>query len=297
MRQLLLKYFLFFISVISFSQLKAEVEIPNLNNQAVIDLADIIPANQERAFNQELIAFSDSTGSQIVVFTFNDLNGDYIENVGIKAAEKWKIGRKNIDDGVILLVAKNDRQVRIEVGYGLEGALTDALSKRIIENVIVPEFKNGQFYLGLYEATQIIKSVILGEDLPDYIKGSNSGADGSAQVVGFVFLFFITLFISIIFTGFVKNKILAGVITALIGLVIGFIFFALIKGVLVGIIVGLLRMTMNFKDKGGGSGRSGGYRGGWYVGGGSSSFGGGGFGGGFSGGGGSFGGGGASGSW
>lgn len=296
MNRILLKYFLFL--TLSFSSLfgYAEVEIPELNNRPIVDLANLIPENQEKAFNRELMAFADSTGSQIVIFTFNSLDGDAIENVGIQAAEKWKIGRGGIDDGVIILVAKDDRKMRIEVGYGLEGALTDALSKRIIENVMKPNFRNGQFYLGLHEATQVIISVINGEGFPE---GSSSEMDTLQNhfTASMLILIFANMFFSIFFTGMIDKTKIAMLVTFIGGLIIGGVFFSLIKGIISGVITALIRSKMDFNDPGTlGGGGSGGY-GGWIIGGGSGFGSSGGFGGGFSGGGGGFGGGGASGGW
>jgi uncharacterized protein len=270
----------------------AQIEIPSLNNRPIVDMADILSETEENSLNQELMAFADSTGSQIAILTVTDLEGEAIEELGIRTADQWKIGRKGIDDGVIIIVSKNDRKVRLEVGYGLEGALTDALSRRIIENIIVPDFKNGQFYLGLKEASHAIMAIIKGEEFPEHV-ASKSESDNF--IGGILFLTVITIFISIFFTGFIKKKPLAAIITLIIGIGVGLFVVSILKGIIAGILAALFRLVMNFDDKN----RGGGYTrrsGGWYYGSGGSSFGGGGFGG-FSGGGGGFGGGGASGSW
>lgn len=291
MQNFSLKYLFIFISLLSFNLTQAEVVIPELNNRPIVDLANLITENQEKSFNRELMAFADSTGSQLVIFTFNSLNGDAIENVGIQAAEKWKIGREGVDDGIIILIAKDDRKMRIEVGYGLEGALTDALSKRIIENVLKPNFRNGQFYLGLHEASQIIMSVIKGEKLPEVDPSEFSGEN--PFIVGVVFTFFITFILSALFLSRLeKKKMRKGILTIVIGLIVGLLFFSLLQGILGGIFATFIGLGVR---PGGGNER---YRSSGYSSFGSgSSFGGGGFGGGFSGGGGSFGGGGASGGW
>lgn len=290
MKKISLKYSLLFLSLLSATLIVAQINIPDLNNRPIVDQADLIPEAQENSFNRELMAFADSLGSQIAIFTFNDLNGDVIENVGIKTAEKWKVGRKGIDDGVIILVAKNDRKVRIEVGYGLEGALTDALSKRIIENIIKPNFRNGQFYLGLHESTQVIMSVIKGEDLPEFNEAPHS--EGIPFIAGAVFCFFITLILSsILFSKLYKKKMLKGGLTIILGILVGLFLFSIVQG----FVGGLFAMIIGLGVKPGG-GRGGRYYGGYSNFGSGSSFGGG-FGGGFSGGGGSFGGGGASGGW
>lgn len=276
--------------LLSTSLLLAQVNIPELNNRPIVDQANLIPETQENSFNRELMAFADSMGSQIAIFIFNDLNGDVIENVGIKAAEKWQIGRKGIDDGVIILVAKNDRKIRIEVGYGLEGALTDALSKRIIENIIKPNFRNGQFYLGLHESTQVIMSVIKGEELPEF--NENHHSESTPFIVGAVFCFFITFILSAIFLSkLYKKKGLKAILTVILGLVVGLFLFSFLQGLIGGLFAAFIGLGVKP-----GGGRGGRYYGGYSSFGSGSSFGGG-FGGGFSGGGGSFGGGGASGGW
>ncbi len=101
-----------------------------------------------RRWTHKLAAFESGKGSQIAVLMLPTTQPETIEQFGIRVAEAWKLGRKGVDDGVLLLVAKDDHRLRIEVGYGLEGALNDATSKRIVSEVISPYFKRGEFYAG-----------------------------------------------------------------------------------------------------------------------------------------------------
>ena len=112
---------------------------------------------------QELRDFEDQTSNQLVVVTFSSLEGEALEDFSIHLAEAWKIGQKGKDNGVILLIFKDDRKVRIEVGYGLEGALTDATSQLIIENEIKPRFREGKFDEGVEAAVQAIMAATKGE--------------------------------------------------------------------------------------------------------------------------------------
>jgi len=131
----------------------AEVPVPTLTGH-VIDQTATLSAEQTSRLEQVLSAFESRKGSQVAVLIVATTEPEAIEQYSIKVAEAWKLGRKKIDDGVILIVAKNDRALRIEVGYGLEGALTDVTSKRIIEEFITPYFKQGDFNAGITAGVQ-----------------------------------------------------------------------------------------------------------------------------------------------
>lgn len=126
------------------------LEVPSLKAR-VNDYANIINSNTENELNNYLASLEESTDIQMVVLTVPSLQGEDISSFSIKVAEKWKIGRSGEDDGALLIVALNEREVRIEVGYGLEGKLTDAKCGLIIRNVIIPEFKNGNYSAGIYK--------------------------------------------------------------------------------------------------------------------------------------------------
>lgn len=141
------------------------VDIPPLQS-AVTDLTQTLNIEEQAALNQKLSQFSQQSGSQVAVLLLPTTQPEDIAQFGIRLAEAWKIGREKQDDGVIIIVAKKDRKMRIEVGYGLEGAIPDAVAKRIISDQIAPAFKQGQFYQGLNLATDTVIQLIQGEQLP-----------------------------------------------------------------------------------------------------------------------------------
>ena len=130
------------------------------------DLTETLTPDQTAKLEQKLAAFEARKGSQIAVLIVPTTQPEAIEQYSIRVAEQWKLGRKGVDDGALLLVAKDDRALRIEVGYGLEGALPDAIAKRIIEDIIVPRFKTGDFYGGIDAGVDAMIKVVDGEPLP-----------------------------------------------------------------------------------------------------------------------------------
>jgi uncharacterized protein len=235
---------------------------------------------------QTLQAFEARKGSQLAVLMVPTTAPETIEQYSLRVAEQWKLGRKKIDDGAVLVVAKTDRALRIEVGYGLEGALNDATSKRIISEIITPRFKQGDFYGGITAGVDQIVRVIDGEPLP---QPSGKPAGGLADLQQYVPVIFILALViggvlRAVLGRFPGALVTGGAVAVVAWLFAGAISIALVAGVI----------ALLFTLLGGGMGGMGGLG----VGGRSGGFGGGGFGGGgFSGGGGGFGGGGASGRW
>jgi len=131
-----------------------------------MDRAGILGPAARESLEQSLAAFEKKTGHQIVVHTTPSLEGLPIEDYSMRIAEAWKVGQKGLDNGVILTVAPNEREVRIEVGYGLEGVLPDAIAARIIRERITPEFRAGRMDAGIAAGVQAIESVVEGEQLP-----------------------------------------------------------------------------------------------------------------------------------
>lgn len=267
------------------------LDVPQLKGR-VNDYASMLSPETAQKLETELSEIEKTDSTQIVLLTIPSLEGEVIEEFSIKVAEAWKIGQKNLDNGAILIISKNDRKLRIEVGRGLEGKLTDLVSGRIVSYEIIPRFKEGDFNGGIAAGVSAIVSVVRGE-----YKASESGAakKGSGKNPIFtllIFLFVITAALSGI------SKILGGASGAVLLPAISLFSFPGISLGLLGILAvagfafGLFSGAMT-----GGAGRfhSGGLRPGGFIGG----FGGGGgfSGGGFSGGGGGFGGGGSSGSW
>ena len=286
MKQQLKKYLFGLLLILLSSTLFADgfVPIPKLQKR-VTDLTQTLSGYEINQLENELAAFEKQKGSQIVVLIIPTTGLETVEQYSIRVAEEWKIGRKGVDDGVLLLVAKEDRKLRIEVGYGLEGAIPDIYAKRIIERVIVPNFRNGNFSGGIKEGVHAILTLVAGEDLPAVTKSKNQekGTQGSySALISILSLMFLTFI-----KGIIKNKPFKIVIALLIGMFVYMAFEAFLASVVLTIISLVILL-----GKGGRGGSGGGYYGGGF--GGSS---GGSFGGGFSGGGGSFGGGGSSGSW
>lgn len=235
---------------------------PTTLSKYVVDETGTLTQSELNSLLKKLENFDKETSTQIVVYMISSLNGETIEDVSYKIAEKNKIGRKGKNNGVLILIAKNDRMLRIEVGYGLEGVLTDAYTTQIRTREMNPSFKAGNFYEGINKGVDAIIAVSKGEYKADK-KKSNDGT--GLTCLG------LPVFIILVF---------------------GIIFFSIIMSIL-GRIFGWSRNTYY-----GGRRRGSGFWGGGFFGGGGSSWGGGGGGfGGFSGGGGSFGGGGSSGSW
>jgi len=130
---------------------------------SVYDKAELMNGNEFKRLEQKLINYSDTTSTQIVVITINSLDGNDIAMYATELAHKWGIGQKGKDNGILLLVSKDDRLMTIRTGYGVEHLLTDALSKRIIENIITPAFKQGQYYQGLDQGTDAMIQIMSGE--------------------------------------------------------------------------------------------------------------------------------------
>ena len=272
---------IFLLCLLPISAATGEVAVPPLTSH-VTDLTGTLTAEQRSTLEARLQALETQKGSQIAVLLVPTTQPETIEEYSIRVVDQWKLGRKKVDDGVLLLIAKADRKLRIEVGYGLEGALPDVTAKRIIAEDITPHLKQGDFYGGIVAGVTRIDAVIQGEALPAPRQTSN----GNATIENYLpFLIFAALISGAIFRrilgtlpGAVVNGGLIGLATMMLGggamfaIIFGIVafFFALIKG-----------------------GRSGGFGSGGFGGGGGFSSGGGGF----SGGGGGFGGGGASGDW
>jgi uncharacterized protein len=151
---------LFFIAIAS-----AQVAVPPLKAR-VTDLTATLNALQRDALERTLAEFEARKGAQIAVLMVPTTQPETIEQYAVRVQEAWKLGRKGVDDSVLLVVAKDDRKVKIETGYGLEGILPDAIAKRIIEEDIVPRFKAGDFYVGIRAGSGRIMHVVEGEKLP-----------------------------------------------------------------------------------------------------------------------------------
>jgi len=285
-------------ALFAFAVALAQVAVPPLTAR-VTDLTNTLSAQQRAALEERLAAFEVRKGSQIAVVIVPTTAPETIEQYGIRVGEQWKIGRKGVDDGAILLVALKDRALRIETGYGLEGVLPDAVAKRIVDEVIVPRFKQGDYFGGIDAGVSRMMAVIDGEPLPPprgAVSRPSSGAGlQELLIVGFLLVFVVGGIIRAMF-GRVAGS---GVIGLMGGAAGWLILGSLVAAIVVGILALFLSLMGGFSGMRGPRGRggwhSGGFPGGGWGGGGGWSGGGGG--GSWSGGGGGFGGGGASGRW
>ncbi|MFZ2404071.1 MAG: TPM domain-containing protein [Methylobacter sp.] len=257
----------------------AVVGVPELSSR-VTDLTATLNAEQVTTLENKLAAFEAKKGSQIAVLIVPTTQPKDIAEFGIEVADLWQIGRKGVDDGVILIVAKDDRKLRLEVGYGLEGVIPDAVAKRVIAETITPHFKEGDYAGGIDAGVAQLMSLIEGEALP-----AASESQGGQQDEGaFMFILvggLIAGFVLAAMMGRVMGGMLAGLGSGVVAaLVLGLAFsLALFIGLMVFFIVGVGLTGGRGWSNGGGFGGSGGGGSSW------------------SGGGGGFGGGGASGSW
>jgi len=168
--------FLVVLLAISSAFSAAALEVPTRPEGRVTDRTGTLNQRERIALEQKLEAFERETTNQIAVLLIPALEGDSLEDFSIRLAEKWKIGQKGRNNGAILLIVKNERKLRIEVGYGLEGALPDALAGSIIRNEIAPRFKEGQFYAGVDAGIKAIMAATKGEYRP--AKKNPQGSQG-----------------------------------------------------------------------------------------------------------------------
>lgn len=253
----------------------------------VTDLTSTLDVEQRRRLDARLAAFENAKGSQIAVLIVPTVQPESIEQYALRVVESWKLGRRGVDDGALLLIAKDDRKLRIEVGYGLEGALNDATAKRIISETIGPRFKKGDFYGGIDAGVTAMMQVITGEALPPAarVEGARrADVDDHFEMlllIGFVLVFVVGGVLRAIFGRFLA----AGMVGVAAGVIAAMLISSLLIAAVLGVAAAIVSLFLGMR---GGTGWSSG--GVSWGGGGRSS-------GGFSGGGGSFGGGGASGDW
>lgn len=270
------------------STLAADSAATPVLRQHVTDQTGTLSESERDTLEQTLQAFEARKGSQLLLLIVATTTPEPIERYALRVAEQAKAGRKRVDDGVLLLVAKNDRTMRIEVGYGLEGALNDATCKRIISEIITPRFQQGDFYGGLTQGLQKMMAVVDGEALPAPAaspQGTSSHAPaGLRDYAPVVFILAVAMgsILRAMFGRLPGALITGGVVAGGGWLLSGALAVALGAGLMALLLTLMGGRMAGFMVGGFGSGRSDG---------------GGGGGGGFSGGGGSFGGGGASGRW
>ncbi len=160
---------------------------------SVYDKANLLSPEQKRNLEQKLINYADSTSTQIVVVTIPSLQGQEINMYAAEWAHKWGIGQAGKDNGLLLLIAKDDRKMAIQVGYGLEHLMTDAMSRRVIETLIVPFFKKGDYYGGINAGTTGIMSILSGEYVNDHTAKESKGGSFFLFFLIFLFIFILIL--------------------------------------------------------------------------------------------------------
>lgn len=265
-------------------------EVPSLAGR-VNDHAGMLSPGTVRQLESSLGVFETQESTQIVILTISSLEGEALEEYSLRVAEQWQIGQKGLDNGALLLIAKNDRKLRIEVGYGLEGKLTDLVAGRIIRDIITPRFKSGNFDQGVIDGATAMMAAVRGEFSAETIPAVTS--DSATDTEGLLTMLLFGLF----FVGKIlgRNKVLAVAAGGVLAPLLGFLFLGpnwlvILMLIPIGAIAGFIASA--FARVAPSSRRSGSTGMHWGTGGGF-----GGSSGGFSGGGGGFGGGGASGGW
>jgi len=251
----------------------AEVAVPPLT-QRVTDLTATLDAQQVRTLESQLAAFEASKGAQLAVLIVPTTKPETIEQFSIRVVEAWKLGRKGVDDGALLLIAKDDHALRIEVGYGLEGILPDAVANRIIDEIIVPQFKRGDFYSGIESGLAAMMQIVSGEPLPP---PKSRAASGKYNVES---LLFIAFGLVVVVGGLLRAMLGRFPAALLMGGALAVLAWFVVAQLVIALLVGVMAFVFVLLGGGRGIGGYGGYGGG-----------------GFGGGGGGFGGGGASGRW
>lgn len=277
------------------AQAQSLAPIPALDSP-VVDTTGTLDAIARQNLEAQARALQQRKGSQLQVLVVPTTQPEDIAQYAVRAFEQWKLGRKGVDDGVLLVVAKDDRRVRIEVGYGLEGAIPDATSIRVIQEYMVPKFRANDYAGGIADATAALVKLIDGEPLPPPMVEQQPQGDGGG---GWLFALFAAFIVAQVARGIFGRapSLLRGVVGAAAAGGVAWLVSSLLLvggiGAAIGFFMGLASLPSGGFARGGGWGGLGGPGGGWGGGGGF----GGGSGGGWSGGGGMSGGGGASGSW
>lgn len=197
--------FTIFLSTILVAQedFSNDKNIPEKPNppKLVNDFANFFTEENRRALETKLVAYDDSTSTQIAVVTVETLNGYAEDDFALRLGRKWGIGQKGKNNGILILLAKEERAVSIELGYGVENYITDSEAKRIIDNVMVPQFKQGNFYAGVDAATNDIIAMLEGT----FQKGSNTPSSNDPSI-GFVLsIMFIIVVVILILSSFTKG--------------------------------------------------------------------------------------------
>jgi uncharacterized protein len=213
--------FLLFLFPIQLSA-QNQTEIPELK-RPVMDLVGILKPEEVSIIENKILNLQKEKGSQIAVLIIPSTGELPIEDYSIRVAEKWKLGRKGVDDGVLFLIAYNDRKMRIEVGYGLEGAIPDAKAKQILDDFVRPHFKNNNFYKGIDTGVDLLIKLIKNEPLPEPAKKNDKSnlLDKSLDIITSLIAYFIIcsfpllVHLGILATSYEHSKIYGTIMTIL----------------------------------------------------------------------------------
>ncbi len=273
----------------------AEVPVPKLTGR-VVDLAGVLGTGDREALSAKLAAVERERGAQVAVLVMPTLGGETIEDFATRVTDQWKLGRAGVDDGVLLLVSMQERRIRIQVGRGVEGALTDALSKRIIAEQMTPAFRAGDLIGGIGAGVDGILKAVAGEPLPPPKASARQRTGAEPPIDGLLAFALVFVAVAAMVLRRLFGRLLGAAGTGLLAgggaaVIVGSTF----AGIVVGVVAFVFALFANVMATRSWQGRNGGWHSGGGWGGGGGSWGGGG--GGFSGGGGGFSGGGASGGW
>jgi uncharacterized protein len=185
-----MKFFYKLLFFILFPLIASAQQFPEISNppKLVNDFTNTLSSQEQNALEQKLVAYNDSTSTQVAIIMITSLGGYPVDDYAIQLAEKWGIGQKGKNNGVLIFVSKEDRKIFIPTGYGMEGVMPDGLVKRIIENDMKPYFKEGRFYEGFDKATDNIFRLAAGEYTAEPGTGTKEGLPGILILLGAIFL-------------------------------------------------------------------------------------------------------------
>lgn len=212
---------LLFVMIFSTSSFVLAEKVEDLKSYNYVnDYAETLDPSQEEVLNQKLSSLEKSTGAQVTIVTVHNMDGDYIEHYAVKLFEAWKIGDAKLDNGALLLVSIDDRKMRLEVGYGLEPVLTDGWSSYVLNELLQPSFKRGEYFVGLDAAVDTVSQIVSGEktEQPKETKANNSLLALIFNLAPFIFVFGFAFFEWVAAVlGRTKSWWLGGVVGGIIG--------------------------------------------------------------------------------
>lgn len=181
-----------------FATAAAGLDVPPPPTRWVTDTADLLKPTEEDLLNRKLADFEQSSGAQFIIYTFPSLENEAMEDFTIRAVERWKVGQKKYDNGLVLFVFAQERKVRVEVGYGLEGSITDAVSSRVIREFLAPHFQRGDYYTGLNAAAdEIMRRIRAGEAPVEPLQRRGGEQRGGEEIgiVPVIIILFVVFFV------------------------------------------------------------------------------------------------------